>query len=74
MPQIFMRMQFLLEHGFQLFDIVDLAYYRGTLSQVDLIFVKRELYDTIDALVPWKKTTFDNAKWYPLTTKAFQNQ
>lgn len=71
LPQIFLRTKYLLEQGFHLFDIVDLAYYRGSLSQVDLVFVRDDLFQTIDMLRPWQTTQFDRAQWWPLTSKVF---
>lgn len=73
LPQILTRMQCLIDLGFRLFDIVDLAYYRGTLSQVDMVFVRADIYDSNDRLVPWQKTSFDRAKWYPLTARVFHD-
>ena len=72
-PPIFARMQHLLSQGFRLFDIVDLAYYRGVLSQVDLVFVNNHICESIDALRPWQTTNFDRSKWYPLTSKIFND-
>ena len=67
LPHVMSRASFLLERGFFLVDIVDLAYYRGLLSQVDLIFVRSDVVHDIDALRPWETTTFDRTQWYPYT-------
>lgn len=63
---IFARSEILLNAGFQLFDIVDLSYYYGTLSQVDLVFVRRDLVLANDELRPWQTKTFAWEAWRPL--------
>ncbi len=46
------RTKFLADAGFRLFDIVDICYYRGALWQVDLIFVRGDLRDSVADLRP----------------------
>jgi FkbM family methyltransferase len=48
------RAEVLINEGFELFDIVDLSYYYGTLSQVDLIFVRRDVIAASKDLRPWE--------------------
>lgn len=48
--------------GLRLFDIVDLAYYHDTLSQVDLVFVNPAFFDP-PALNPWQAKTFEWTAW-----------
>jgi len=50
--------------GFQLVDIVDLCYYHGVLSQVDLIFVKSEWVARCRDLVPWQSKAFAWSAWH----------
>lgn len=66
------RGQFLAEHGFQLFDIVDFAYYAGVLHQVDLIFVRRDLVDGSPKLHPMQLKPFRPDQWYPVSYKCFR--
>lgn len=54
----FIRSEFLLEHGFYLVDIVDMAYYDGVLWQVDLVFVKKDVLMKIDRLRPFESENF----------------
>lgn len=51
--------------GLRLFDVIDLAYYRDTLSQVDLVFVNPALFDP-EALNPWRRPDFDWREWRQL--------
>lgn len=51
--------------GFRLFDIIDLAYYHDTLSQVDLVFLNPALAD-FDALNPWRRPDFEWRAWRQL--------
>ena len=44
MPNIAQRINFLLNKGFILFDIVDICYYQNKWHQVDLIFLRNDLY------------------------------
>lgn len=71
MPHLFERSGFLMEHGFYLTDIVDMAYYDGVLWQVDLVFVRKNIVNTIDRLRPFEAEafSFDRDKWNPLSDK-----
>jgi FkbM family methyltransferase len=60
------RAGFMKNNGFQLFDVVDPAYYYGVLSQVDLIFVRNDIWEQNDDLRPWQTKTFDWEHWKPL--------
>jgi FkbM family methyltransferase len=60
------RAQFLESHGFVLWNIVDLCYYYGNLSQVDLIFLSRELKRKA-AFDPWAHYAFQLDAWVGLT-------
>lgn len=51
--------------GLRLFDIIDLAYYHDTLSQVDLVFLNPAVADP-DALNPWRRPDFDWRAWRQL--------
>jgi FkbM family methyltransferase len=53
--------------GFTLFDIVDLCYYYGRLSQVDLIFVSNSGIERSSNLRPWQTKAFDWGEWAPLS-------
>lgn len=65
------RSEVLLNAGFQLFDIVDLSYYYGTLSQVDLVFVRQDLVNANAELRPWQTKTFAWEAWRPLNHTFF---
>jgi len=65
LPHLISRANYLLEAGFFLVDVVDLAYYRGLLSQVDLIFVHSDIVHDLDTLRPWETSAFDRTQWYP---------
>jgi len=54
------------QNGFQLFDIVDLSYYYGTLSQVDLVFVRQDIVNANEELRPWETKSFAWEAWTPL--------
>jgi FkbM family methyltransferase len=51
--------------GLRLLDIIDLAYYHDTLSQVDLVFVNPAVADP-GALNPWRRPEFDWRAWRQL--------
>ena len=59
------RANYLAKLGFQLFDIVDLCYYYSTLSQVDLVFVRKDVIDMNEELNPWKSKDFSWREWLP---------
>ena len=65
LPHFFERSQYLMDSGFYLVDIVDLAYYNGVLWQADLIFVRKDIVDTTDRLRPFESDTFafEGNKW-----------
>ena len=60
------RANFLESQGFILWDIVDLCYYYDNLSQVDLIFLSRELKREA-VFAPWEHYAFQPDAWVPLT-------
>ena len=70
-PHFFERSQHLMDNGFYLVDIVDLAYYDGILWQADLVFVKKSLVDSIDRLRPFESESFvfEQKKWRPLSNE-----
>ncbi|MEM1782689.1 MAG: FkbM family methyltransferase [Candidatus Aenigmatarchaeota archaeon] len=57
----FDRSNFLREEGFVLWDIVDFCYYKEELSQVDLIFLRKDIKDKFFS--PWKDGAFDPREW-----------
>lgn len=73
-PHFFERSAFLMDHGFFLMDITELAYYAGILWQVDLVFVRRDLVEAIPELRPFEAENFRFARdhWYPLTERMFR--
>jgi len=75
-PQFFERAMYLLDHGFFLIDIVDLAYYDGILWQADLVFVKKEIAQKHQKLLLWqsKSFNFEMDKWYVLGDDKFENK
>ena len=46
------RLEFLLGHGFRLFDLVDVSYYAGVLWQVDLVLVSSSVVEANPKLRP----------------------
>lgn len=62
------------QNGFQLFDIVDLSYYYGTLFQVDLIFLRQDVINANDELRPWETKTFSWDAWTSLGHAYFGNR
>jgi FkbM family methyltransferase len=52
------RCDFLVAHGFQFYDIVDLCYYHSILSQVDVVFVKADVLKRHPELEPWANKVF----------------
>ena len=73
LPSLVERAVFLQNHGFILFDIVDLAYYYKTLSQVDLVFVSRKIAAENEHLRPWQTRVFDWNQWEPLDHGFFRS-
>lgn len=71
-PTLLARGQILAEHGFQLIDIVDFAYYAGVLHQVDLIFVRNDLLEDNAKLRPMQQRPFRTDQWYPVSYKVFR--
>lgn len=73
LPKFFERGMYLLERGFRLMDIVDLSYYHGVLWQCDLVFVHKDIVDSIDRLRPFQASTFsfEPGKWYALNHGKF---
>lgn len=53
--------------GFVLFDIVDLAYYRGVMWQVDLIFVSKVAIADNPRLRPMEQKPLDWSAWFNLS-------
>lgn len=50
--------------GFELLEIVDLCYYHRLLSQVDLVFVNRNVIKRHADLQPWVTKKFSFDQWY----------
>lgn len=57
------RTQYLVEQGFVLWDIIDFCYYHGNLSQVDLIFIRRDIKKNNPNLNPWAYFEFKRDDW-----------
>lgn len=55
------RANFLLQHGFELFDIVDPCYYDDQLRQFDLIFLNQRMVE--ERNLDMYKQAFDISKW-----------
>ena len=53
--------------GFELLEIVDLCYYHRLLSQVDLVFVNRNVIKRHSDLQPWVTKKFSFDQWYKYT-------
>lgn len=68
------RAEVLQENGFQLIDIVDLSYYYGLLSQVDLVFVRQDLVSANADLRPWETKKFTWDAWVPLDQGFFEKR
>ena len=68
LPELINRFQFIVNHGFVLLDIVDMAYYDGVLWQVDLIFVRNECVAKMSQLRPFESAGFDFNRqlWQPI--------
>lgn len=64
--RIYERMTAVLEKGFQLYDIVDMAYYNYKLHQVDLVFVRNDIIESNEELRLIESKEFDKNRWYPL--------
>lgn len=58
------RAQFLVDRGFYLYDIVGFLYYAKVLHQVDLVFIRSDIYDGTDALRPRETGPIDPALWF----------
>lgn len=71
MSPFFERSLYLLDKGFCLFDIIDLTYYYGVLSQVDLIFIRKDILKNSVNLMPKDTKIFKWSAWFPLTDKFF---
>lgn len=73
LPQFFERSRRLLDAGFCLMDVTELAYYDGVLWQADLVFARRDLVHGLARLQPFESPdfTFRPADWYPLTERYF---
>lgn len=51
-------------HGFELWDIVDCAYYDDIFYQCDAIFIRRDLIASNNRLKPFSMNSFDPRKWW----------
>ncbi len=60
------RLGVLLQAGFALWDIVDLCYYHGNLSQVDLVCVSYAFRANLPDLRPWETKEFRWDAWQSL--------
>ncbi len=67
------RVSLLTEMGFQIFDIVDLTYYREKLAIVDLVLVRKDLISSMESLNPWIDTKFSWEQWAPQDQKYFES-
>ena len=66
----FDRLNLIRGAGFELWDLVDFCYYKGNLSQVDAIFVRKDQKEALPGLDPWHDNQpFDGSQWVTL----FQN-
>jgi FkbM family methyltransferase len=61
------RLSYVLSKGFRLFDIIDQCYYYGVMSQVDLVFIRADLYSN-ENLRPWETRPFGWDKWVPVAS------
>lgn len=68
------RASLLAEMGFQVFDIVDLTYYRKKLAIVDLILVRKDLISSMESLNPWIDTKFSWEQWEPQDQKYYESR
>jgi len=62
------RLNFLMSKGFVLWDIIDLCYYHGNLSQVDLVFLQQTEKQKKD-FNPWHNFKFKWSEWDVLNTR-----
>lgn len=71
LPHFFERSAFLMNAGFHLMDIAELAYYDGVLWQVDLVFVRTDIVARNNRLRPFesKGFTFQRDRWYPYSER-----
>lgn len=53
--------------GFRLYDIVDVAHYRGFLAQVDAIFVREDIWDANPDFRPLHQGPFKLKDWHTAT-------
>ena len=67
MSTFYERSELIRKSGFELFDIVDLCHYDNRLSQVDLIFLNKQIIREKDLHI--YGTGFDIAKWKPYDPK-----
>jgi FkbM family methyltransferase len=59
------RIGFLERHGFQIFDIVELAYYAGAFWQADFVFINKKVVDENRNTVPMaSRRALDWNMWY----------
>lgn len=66
----FDRLNLIRQAGFELWDLVDFCYYKGNLSQVDAIFIRKDQKAAIPGLNPWHDNQpFNGSQWVTL----FQN-
>lgn len=64
------RSRFLFEHGYGLFDIVDICYYYGGFHQADLVFLRNDFFQT-PAFNGWLNPGFEPSQWVSLDESAF---
>ncbi len=62
---VLQRSQYLYKFGFMLYDIVDLCYYRGTLYQVDLIFLRKDVRNSSSSFNPRAYLEPNKDYWEP---------
>jgi FkbM family methyltransferase len=63
----FDRIAYMKGQGFELWDIVDFCYYKGCLSQVDVVFIRHDIKASMLQFNPWHDgKIFDSSEWLTL--------
>lgn len=66
-PTLIARGHFLAQHGFQLFDIVDITYYCDVFYQADAVFVRNDIIAANPKLRPMSQGAFQQDRWQTLS-------